>query len=528
MEEKVLIVGLDGLDPGFFDRNKERFPVLSGLVSNGSAGKLRSTVPPFSLTAWPSAMSGINPAKTGVICFPEKDFVDQSIDYTSQSVEVPRMWDIAGFNKKKVGIINVPLTYPPPPVNGFLISGFLTPGPDREFTFPRDLKSQLAPGYQTSFNFLQHEAAPKYFLENLYRLTEKQFQTVESMIKENPWDLFIYVVSGTDWIQHYFCKDPDLPGAGEAEEIMVKYFQYVDQFLGRLMKIVDSSTSVIIISDHGFGKVPSRYIYLNTWLEEMGHLSFNNSRFGANRNIWIDKLRSLGRFSLAGTLKKMIPARLKSRLLNYTRLSADQIDWENTRATFSVFMSHTGYIRILPDAVSDAEYEQFRDKLIEELNRLNTRNPDDPIFTRILRREEIYSGPYLSKFPDILLLFAPRWLGQEIKGDSLFRDIPLGGRPNATHEMNGFFAISGPDIIGDKNIDLDIVDIAPTVYHLLGIPIPKDCDGRIVKEIFRPGSISASRELSYRVYDYEKESGFEWDSEAREKVIGRLGALGYL
>ncbi len=292
------MIGLDGLDPDFLERHRHELPVLKSLMEEGASGKLRSTIPPFSLAAWPTAMSGMNPARTGVTCLPEDDFNWSVPPLNSQSIKVPLIWDVVGLNDKKVAVVNVPLTYPPSPVNGFMISGFLTPNRATDFTWPPEFRLELSPGYETSFDFMQHEVDREFFLKRLYLLTRKQFENVEELIKKKPWDLFIYVVSGTDWIQHYFCKDQGLPGWEESEAIMLDYFREIDAFLGRLRRSVDSSTTIVILSDHGFGKVPSSFVYLNHWLKEKNYLTFRGSLSASVKNYLSRHLRSqIGRAS---------------------------------------------------------------------------------------------------------------------------------------------------------------------------------------------------------------------------------------
>ena len=128
-----MIIGLDALDPDFLERHRDNLPVLKGLMDEGVSGKLRSTIPPFSFTAWTSAMCGMNPGRTGITGLPKENFQWTIPPLNSQSVKTPRIWDVAGMNEKKVGVINVPLTYPPFPVNGFMISGFLNPNSETNY-----------------------------------------------------------------------------------------------------------------------------------------------------------------------------------------------------------------------------------------------------------------------------------------------------------------------------------------------------------------------------------------------------------
>ena len=525
---KILMIGLDGLDPEFLERHLDELPVLKSLIEGGASGKLRSTIPPFSLAAWPAAMSGMNPSRIGVTCLPEDDFNWSVPPLNSQSVRVPLIWDVAGLNDKKVAVVNVPLTYPPSPVNGFMISGFLTPNQATDFTYPPELRQELSPGYETSLDFMQHEVDRDYFLKHLYRLTREQFDNVEELIKKKPWDLFIYVVSGTDWIQHYFCKDHGLPGWEEAESIMLEYFRQVDSFLGRLRRSVDPSTAIVILSDHGFGKVPSRFIYLNHWLEEKDYLTFRGSLTGSIRNYLACHLRSLGKFRLLSALKPRLPAKIRGGFHHLTRLTREQIEWGKTRAYFYLFMQHTGYIRIVKKGLSPGAVVALKEQILSDLHELNDLHPEGRIFNRIYTREEVFKGGSLDGIPDILLIFEPEWLGQTGASSALIQEIPLGGRPNATHRMDGVYILNGPEIIPGHRTDLEITDITPTIYHMMSLPLPSETDGRVAMECFRSQSSPGSTEIAYRHYDRIVGKTVEWEKKDQEDVKQKLHALGYL
>jgi len=520
--------GLDGLDPEFLERHRDELPVLKSLMEGGASGKLRSTIPPFSLAAWPSAMSGMNPARTGVTCLPEDDFNWSVPPLNAQSVKVPLIWDVAGLNDKKVAVVNVPLTYPPSPVNGFMISGFLTPNGATDFTYPPELRLELSSGYETSLDFMQHEVDRDYFLEHLYRLTRKQFENVEELIKKKPWDLFVYVVSGTDWIQHYFCKDRGLPTWKDSESIMLDYFKQVDDFLGRLRRIVSPSTSIVILSDHGFGKVPSRYVYLNHWLQKKRYLTFRRSLTGLIKSYLAGHLRSLGKFRLLSALKPRSPAKIRGGFHHLTRLKSDQINWGKTRAYFFLFMQHTGYIRIVKNGLSTGEVADLRKQILVDLHELNDSLTEGRIFNRICTREEIFMGGSLDAIPDIFLIFEPAWLGQTGAASNIIQAIPLGGRPNATHRMDGVYIFNGPDIIPGHRSDLEIADITPTVYHLMSLPLPSDTDGRVAMECFLSRSSPCSTEIAYRHYDRVIGKTVKWEKKDQEDVKQKLHALGYI
>ena len=134
--EKILILGIDGgtwtvLRPAI---EQGYMPFLQSLIETGASGVLESTIPAITPVAWGSFQTGMNPGENGVFDFYrwDKEIKTQQL-VSSQNLSMT-IWDIAGRNGKKVGVVNVPMTYPVKPVNGYLVSGILTPSLKSEFT----------------------------------------------------------------------------------------------------------------------------------------------------------------------------------------------------------------------------------------------------------------------------------------------------------------------------------------------------------------------------------------------------------
>ncbi len=191
-------------------------------------------------------------------------------------------------------------------------------------------------------------------------------------------------------------------------------------------------------------------------------------------------------------------------------------------------MQHTGYIRIVKKGLSPGAVAELKEQILSDLHELNDLHPEGKIFNRIYTREEVFKGGSLDAIPDILLIFEPEWLGQTGASSSLIQDIPLGGRPNATHRMDGIYILNGPDIIPGHRTDLEITDITPTIYHMMSLPLPSETDGRVAEECFLPQSIAASTGITYRHYDCIVGKTVEWEKKDQEDVKQKLHALGYL
>ena len=110
----------------------------------------------------------------------------------------------------------------------------------------------------------------------------------------------------------------------------------------------------------------------------------------------------------------------------------------------------------------------------------------------------------------------------------IFQEIPPGGRPNATHRMDGVYIINGPQIIPGYRNDLKIADITPTIYHLMSLPLPAETDGRVAKECFLPDSPAALRGITSRHYGRVVRKPVKGGKRHQEDLKQKLHALGYI
>ena len=131
MDKKVLVIGLDCATSEIVFDHKEEFPVLRELIDNSIYGNLRRSDPPITIPAWMVMCTGKDPGKLGLYGFRHrKDFSYKDIWIaTSYSIHEKTVWDIIGERDGQSCLVSVPPSYPPKPVNGNLISCFITPIP---------------------------------------------------------------------------------------------------------------------------------------------------------------------------------------------------------------------------------------------------------------------------------------------------------------------------------------------------------------------------------------------------------------
>lgn len=547
---KILIIGLDGATLDIIEPlvNAGRLPTFASFMKEGVWGKLRSTILPVTPPAWTSFMTGKNPGKHGVFGF----FVNLPNQYktrfvTALDIKAKPFWEY--FNKDiKIGLIEVPMTYPPKPINGVMISGIMVPSHFKIFTYPSSLHTELIKelGDYPIDTWLRKYAQKGDLIEGLralyYYTSFRQKAALYLLEKKGPFDFFMVVFRGTDLIQHYAFKflDKDYVNRYPEEgkkfgEIIYQFYEKMDIYIAELMQKAGKDCTVIIMSDHGGGPL-KKYFYINSWLIKEGYLKLKK---GIKKNQIKLRKRPLERVLKRLHLEHFLPnslKKLKIPLPYVIEYPPDElVDWENTKA-YANLIWRDGIIRINlkgrepQGCVDEKEYELLKDEIKEKLLSLIDPETGKPFIEAVYKREEIYHGPYVKDAPDILII--TKNIEYAFKGDLIenkFLETPIDPSP-ATHRMDGIFFMKGPAVCEGKELKgLNIIDIAPTVLYLMGYSIPEDMDGRVIKEAIREDYLQA-----YPIV-FSKEKGEVkiipaevCTSEEAAEIEKQLRSLGYM
>ncbi|MGH2892207.1 MAG: alkaline phosphatase family protein [Solirubrobacteraceae bacterium] len=215
MSRRVAVIGLDCADPRLvFDRWLSELPNLRRLLAAGTWGPLRSVDPPITVPAWSCMMSGSDPGELGIYGF--RNRMDHGYDSLavadSRSVKIDRVWDHLSREGRHVIAVGVPQTSPPMPVNGELVSCFLTPDPREDpYTYPPDLRmeiEQLVGTYRVDVRNFRSDDRDRILAE-VYEMTEQRFRVCRHLLDTRPWDFFMMVEIGLDRMHHSFCRFMD-------------------------------------------------------------------------------------------------------------------------------------------------------------------------------------------------------------------------------------------------------------------------------------------------------------------------------
>ncbi len=556
MARRALVLALDGttldlIGPWLEDGT---LPHLAALRREGASGRLRSIVPPVTAPAWCSFMTGKNPGRHGVFeFFLREPGRFEEVPVSSRARVGRTLWEILGDAGRKVLVVNVPVTYPPSPVNGCLVGDFLTPMGARDFTWPPGLLDEIesATGpYELYHVEVYRKGRAQLVLDELDRVLEANRKANLWLLQNKPWDFAMLHVWGTDRFGHelWHVLDERHPAHDAAEAILfrdrcVGYWRNVDAVVGEWMAAARDATHVVL-SDHGFGPI-HEFLVFNVWLLRKGWLKLKPNALTLLKR----SLFELGLSPAVGYRLAMRTRLARTRLaagvgtrkrwlerINRAFLSLHDVDWSRTRAYAKgnygqLFLNRRG--REPHGIVSDAETDDVLRELQSDLRAIRDTRTGEPLIGEVWRKEELYSGPFLDRAPD--LTFLPRDMRHKALGtvdftSHRFREPVYGN--SGDHRMDGVFFMRGPGVRSGAALErANLIDVAPTILHHLGVGVPADFDGRVLEEAFTDEE-RAARPIVVTAVGVGDAERTAYDSglspEAAREIRDRLKGIGYL
>ncbi|MFQ6076328.1 MAG: alkaline phosphatase family protein [Candidatus Bathyarchaeia archaeon] len=456
MTGKVLVLGLDGASPLLVDRWIEGLSNFRRFRDEGVFGLSIPPSPAQTPVAWTTFMTGKNPGKHGIFSFAQRSPGSYGRRIIRPELIRSRtLWEILSHHGKRVGVINVPMsTY-----NGF--SGFMVPGfLDRMEGVPQPSKIRekivrrfgrgRVVGDVDLETLRRVRSDPDHFIERVYAITDELADISLYLLGAERWDFFMTVFMGTDRLGHFFWKyvdrnHPNYTLNGFNDRVR-GYYRMIDDIIARLLEAIPEETLVILLSDHGFCPV-SREVFLNNYLQEFGYLESTNGKVN------LEKSRAIAHGY--GDIWLNVEGREPSGLVEEGR-----------------------------------EYEDLREGIIESLEGLRI-DGEGPV-QRVVRREEVYWGPYVAEASDLIAVFNRGWqaarrpeiLNKRRDGRYVNDDPLWSGGHDGTHdprEVPGVLGFLGPDVIrGSSPLRAHLWDLAPTILRAMNIPVPGDMDGRVL------------------------------------------------
>lgn len=550
-KHRTLIIGLDGAT---FDlihpwAQAGQLPTFAKLMAQGVHAPLKAWPNLNSAAAWSSIVTGYNPGQHGVFNF--VDALPQVGATWQPSTAMARkknpFWRFLSEAGKYVGVINVPITYPADPINGFMLSGMDTPDlRSPGFAHPPELLDELQHqgiDYVIDVPRLQflEEGGLNQVPRPIQRMMDVHSRTMLHLMKTRPWDALMAVLVVTDRVQHFCWPAEDISFDQPDWIPILSIYQQIDSFLSKAFECIDENTTVLVISDHGFGPLRLARRCLNPLFAHLGLLSY---RSGTTRltNKLLERVLVYGRKTIPFSFQKFLAktfSGLHRRAIHEHELSS--IDWSTTKVFYS---PHMGTLTINlkgrePEGiVLPEDYDPLRKEVQDIL--LNIIDPISKrqIMKAVHRREDIFQGPYLEKAPDLVMEWNFEVARNSVcypgsKGPIIIQPpkrFDAGERWTGDHRSYGIFMASGPNIKKGATVsNATLYDIAPTILYLHDHPVPADMDGKVLTEIFNEDRLT-HHPIQYCETKESRWEGspMELDTEESQKIEERLRGLGYI
>lgn len=434
-KKQVLVIGLDGFSYTLANRLMDEgiMPNFKALVEEGSFSQMDSIYPTVSNVAWTSYQTGKNPGKFGIYGFaeltPDLDlYIPNSTNCKSKTIQ-----EIISENGKRVISLGIPGTYPPRPINGITVGGFLSPTLEKA-VYPASILPELQKtGYMVDINPMKARESLDFFKEENLKVFDGRVKTLFNLWDSQEWDLFTIHFMDTDRMGHFMYRylDPEEAGSENAE-YYIRFFKKIDEMIGAVRKKLDDNITLVILSDHGFCRI-KKEVQMNRWLQDRGYLVFSTP-------------------------------------------PSHDLDFEAISPESKAFALVPGKIYLMREErwkggrVTDSEYEGLRDEIIRKLEEFN--KAGDPVCKKVLKKEDAISGPYLDNAPDIIIDPHDGYdLKAGLKKSLIFETGPLSGMHTYYDAM---LYLQNSKYLPKRPV---VYDLPATILNLLDITIPDDFDG---------------------------------------------------
>jgi predicted AlkP superfamily phosphohydrolase/phosphomutase len=519
---RAFVLGLDGVPWGMLRSwiDDGHLPNFKRLADEGASGSLRSTRPASTPLAWPSIATGVWPDKHGSYDFRRIDGDYRRQMNTSEDIKRPSLWEM--LSPSVVG--NVPISYPARAIDGAMVTGMLTPEINDRFTHPPELRQKIEneiPDYTIGLYYEEYHDRKDEFVTAVGELVDGRRKLLSLLMDEvEDWRLFFFVFTAPDRLQHLIWD----------EETLLQHYRLLDTVLGDVLQYVEEMDSTLyVVSDHGFGKI-DKYACANTLLEQEGVLvrKSDNTR-GALGRMGLTKDRVNNFFEAMnidmGEFIKRLPGDLVDSVAS--QVPGDHALYDADFSETKAFVHGSGLVyindteRFSEGCVAPEDVPKVREQLIEIFESYRDPETGGEVF-EVFDGDEEYPNDEWA--PDVILEGQP---GYEIRA-SLAEKVCMDSESlEASHRPEGIFYAWGPNIAPGATIDgATVVDVAPTLLHGVGEPVPEDTDGQVLTDVFLEGSEPASREVRTAPYrDVGSSSASEDDFSG---VEDRLKGLGYM
>jgi len=366
-KKRVCVIGLDGVPYSLLLELTEKgiMPAISRLLDSGHLHRMKASLPEISAVSWTNFMTGANPGTHGIFGFTDLKKGSYELRFPNfLDLKKETFWDILGRHGKKCIIINQPSTYPAREINGVLISGFVA----IEFAkavYPPSCKASLEQaGYQIDIDTLKSRENNEFLWQDLSKTLAGR-QEAFNLFWQEDWDYFEFVITGTDRLHHFLWNAYEDESHLHHQKFL-DYYRRIDDVIEKIVTafqmLADDDERLFLLSDHGFTGIEQE-VYLNVWLEKEGYLEFANPA--------------------PQDLKEISP-QSRAFVMDPNRI------YLNLKEKFP------------QGCVGPPEKRALKEQISQKLEKLEYNGKK--VVRRVFDAEDVYSGPYLSEGPDLIVL----------------------------------------------------------------------------------------------------------------------------
>ncbi len=433
---RMLVISLDGFPFALFQKQQSAgiWKQIGAAMPKASSTAMQSVIPTVSSVAWSTFMSGRNPGNHRIYGFIDRTLPDMSLTLpNASSRRGPSLQNTLNQHDIPVIMMNVPVTYPPEPINSVLVGGFLGVNPEK-IAYPPEVSNYLAQnGYVIDADTSEAADKPFEFVDQLTDIVRRRCDAFKHLLKSYPWQYAHLHIMETDRLFHFLWKS-----VSEFESPLHSrirhFFEILDSELFSVINSVNDSDEIILLSDHGFTESVIEWD-INAWLAETGRLE------------WLSGDRKgLHRISPDSVAYSLIPGRI------YLNLKGREV-------TGSVEPDQA--LKVCADLIRELASERLPDGI-------------NPVFTDIVHGSNIFSGPYSGAAPDLVAIPAK---GVELKSRMDTGPIKRAPRMQGMHTFDDAMVVFRHGRFVSKK--LKIIDMYSTILSFFGI-CDKDAEGTVI------------------------------------------------
>lgn len=508
---KVVLIGIDALDPIWLLEWIDELPTFRSMMEVGTFGPMRSTVPPLTIPAWATMLTGKSPVELGSF-----GLFDFQRDYSQIPINAARwrgeyIWDLIGARGRNVGVLGMPLLSSPYPVNGFLITD---PSWGEPKAFPSELSNKLRTERVSGPTWNQ--------MRTMWHNIEAQKHFILEALENPKLDFFFFALSATDVAMHW----------GTRKELKDAYIR-TDSFLS---EIIDACKDrlVLVVSDHGC-KEGTVAFNVPTFLSRLGLLRFRQSTWGKLRRVAFQTAMNLI-YGIPNLRLLLLNAEIiaRKKMIFGNLMPSSLLDRINLRES-NLFPSGGGgsWLEIWINRmdqydlgrVPEGGERNLVDCFVRAISAVRDPSNGKPILRNILTKRDL-GWDNVSRVPDLFAQLQDSFF-------PIFVDLPSSmfvRYSELVHSDTGVFLATGPGIRKHRRIsEIALTDVAPTVLHILGMPVPHHMNGRVLREVFEPDSEFAQRDVDHEHLKETTTAAYSiLSSDEEERITDRLRSLGYL